>query len=78
MKNYLSSVGVVTAVLIVFVTLIQINISHLLIWGIFLASPALLIWMVWSVLTAPVKIDETFDEQWYQDRPDLKRAPEES
>lgn len=78
MKNYLISVGVVTGILVVFVTLIQTNISHLLIWGIFLASPALLIWMVWSVLTAPVKVDETFDEQWYQDRPDLKRAPEES
>lgn len=78
MKNYLISVGVVTGILVVFVTLIQTNISHLLIWGIFLASPALLIWMVWSVLTAPVKVDETFDEQWYQDRQDLKRAPEES
>jgi hypothetical protein len=75
MKNYLSSVGVVTAVLIVFVTLIQMNVAHFLIWGIFLVSPGLMIWMVWSVLTAPVKVDETFDEQWYQDRPDLKRAP---
>jgi hypothetical protein len=78
MKNYLSSVGVVTAVLIVFVTLIQMNVAHFLIWGIFLVSPGLMIWMVWSVLTAPVKVDETFDEQWYQDRPDRKRLPEES
>lgn len=72
-KNYLTSVGIVTGALLVFVTLIQLNVAHFLIWGIFLASPILLIWMVWSVLTAPVDIPETFDEQWYQDRPDLRR-----
>lgn len=72
-KNYLTSVGIVTGALLVFVTLIQLNVAHFLIWGIFLASPILLIWMVWSVLTAPVDIRETFDEQWYQDRPELKR-----
>ena len=73
MKNYLTSVGIVTGILIVFVTLIQLHVAQVLVWGIFLASPILLIWMVWSVLTAPVNIPETFDEQWYQDRPDLKR-----
>jgi hypothetical protein len=30
-------------------------------------------WMVWAVLAAPVEIKETFEEQWYQDRPDLRR-----
>jgi hypothetical protein len=77
MKNYLSSVGIVTGILIVFVTLIQMNVAHFLIWGIFLASPGLMIWMVWSVLTAPEQVDQTFDEQWYQDRPELKRLPGE-
>ena len=75
MKNYLTSVGIVTGILIVFVTLIQMNVAHLLIWGIFLAGPFLIGWMVWSVLTAPVKVKETFDEQWYQDRPDWRRKP---
>jgi hypothetical protein len=74
MKNYLTSVGIVTGILIVFVTLIQLNVAHFLIWLIFLAGPFLILWMVWAVLAAPVKIDETFDEQWYQDRPDLKRG----
>ncbi|GAA0877290.1 hypothetical protein GCM10009119_02580 [Algoriphagus jejuensis] len=73
MKNYLTSVGVVTGILIVFVTLIQLQVAELLAWGIFLASPVFLIWMVWTVLTAPVDVPETFDEQWYQDRPELKR-----
>lgn len=69
MKNYLSVVGIVTGILILFVTLIQFNISHFLIWLIFLAGPFLVGWMVWAVLVAPVEITETFDEQWYQDRP---------
>lgn len=73
MKNYQTAVGVVTGILIVFVTLIQLNIALPLIWLIFLAGPFLVLWMVWSVLTAPITIEETFDEQWYQDRPELKR-----
>jgi hypothetical protein len=32
--------------------------------------------MVYSVLTAPIEIKETFEEQWYQDQPDLKRMQE--
>lgn len=68
MKNYLSIVGIVTGILILFVTLIQFNISQLLIWLIFLFGPFLVCWMVWAVLAAPVEINETFDEQWYQDR----------
>jgi hypothetical protein len=27
-------------------------------------------------LTAPVDIKETFEEQWYQDMPDMKRVKE--
>lgn len=77
MKNYLAAVGVVTGILIVFVALIQLNVAYLLVWGIFLAGPVLICWMVWAVLTAPVEIKETFDEQWYQDRPELTKMPEE-
>lgn len=69
MKNYLTSVGLVTGFLIVFVTAIQFELSMSLIWLMFLISPALVIWMVYSVLTAPIEIKETFDEQWYQDKP---------
>jgi len=39
MKNYQTVVGVVTGILIVFVTLIQLNIALPLIWLIFLAGP---------------------------------------
>ena len=73
MKNYLNVVGIVTGVLILFVTLIQFNIAQVLIWAIFLAGPLLILWMVWAVLAAPVEIKETFEEQWYQDRNELKR-----
>ncbi|MFL0685143.1 MAG: hypothetical protein ACJLTB_18325 [Algoriphagus aquaeductus] len=74
MQNYHSIVGIVTGVLILFVTLIQFNIAQVLIWAIFLAGPFLILWMVWAVLAAPVKIEETFEEQWYQDREDLRRG----
>ncbi|MCU0401058.1 MAG: hypothetical protein MUE75_08635 [Algoriphagus sp.] len=73
MQNYHSAVGIVTGVLILFVTLIQFNIAQVLIWAIFLVGPFLILWMVWSVLAAPVEIKETFEEQWYQDREDLSR-----
>lgn len=64
-------VGIVTAALILFVVFIQLELSMFLIWLMFLAGPFLVIWMVYSVLIAPVVVEETFDEQWYQDRPDL-------
>jgi hypothetical protein len=73
MKNYLQVVGIVTGVLILFITLIQFNVALPLIWTIFLSGPFLVMWMVWSVLAAPVEIKETFEEQWYQDRKDLGR-----
>lgn len=69
MKNYLASVGLVTGFLIVFVTVIQLELSMSLIWLMFIISPALVLWMVYSVLTAPIEVKETFDEQWYQDKP---------
>ncbi len=69
MNNYLTSVGLVTGFLILFVTAIQFELSLSLIRLMFLISPALVIWMVYSVLTAPIEIKETFEEQWYQDKP---------
>lgn len=77
MINYKTVVGIVTGALIVFVTLIQFEVSMFLIWLLFLAGPFLVIWMVWSVLVAEVDIQETFEEQWYQDRPDLRRIEED-
>jgi len=68
MTNYKTVVGIVTGALIVFTTLIQFELSMFLIWLMFLISPFLVIWMVWSVLVAPVEIKETFEEQFYQDR----------
>lgn len=76
MKNYQHAVGIVTGALIVFITLIQFNVALPLIWTIFLISPIMILWMVWTVLIAPIVIEETFEEQWYQDRPDLKRLVE--
>lgn len=67
MRNYLHVVGIVTGALIVFVTLIQFEVAKPLIWLIFIFSPILMIWMTVSILLAPIEINETFDEKWYQD-----------
>jgi len=77
MKNYELAVGIVTGILILFVTLIHFEVSQFLIWLIFLAGPFLVIWMVYSVLVADVDIKETFEEQWYQDRHDMQRMEED-
>lgn len=77
MKNYLAAVGIVTGVLIVFVSAIQLDLNMFLIWIIFLAGPALVLWMVWSVLIADVVVKETFEEQWYQDEPGMLRMRED-
>ncbi|REG83949.1 hypothetical protein [Algoriphagus antarcticus] len=76
MKNYLAAVGIVTGALMIFVTALQFNLSMFLIWMLFLAGPALVLWMVWSVLIADVIVKETFEEQWYQDEPGMLRMVE--
>lgn len=73
MQNYLRVVGIVTGCLIIFVTLTQLEVAEMYIWVLFLSGPALVLWMVYSVLTAQVHVKETFEEQWYLDRPDLRR-----
>ena len=67
MRNYLQVVGTVTGILIVFVTLIQFEVAMPLIWMISISCPLLMIWMVYTVLKAPVSIEDTFEGQWYQD-----------
>jgi hypothetical protein len=68
MKNYLFPVYLVTAVLIVYVTAIQVNLATSLILFVFSFSPALVIWMVYRVLTADVEVTSTFEEKWYEDQ----------
>jgi hypothetical protein len=68
MKNYLFPVYLVTAVLIVYVTAIQANLHTALILFVFSLSPALVIWMVYKVLTADVEVTSTFEEKWYEDQ----------
>ncbi|MGY6745048.1 MAG: hypothetical protein ACXIUQ_20115 [Cecembia sp.] len=68
MKNYLFPVYLVTAFLIVYVTAIQANLSTALILFLFSISPLPVIWMVYKVLTADVKVNSTFEEKWYEDQ----------
>lgn len=68
MKNFLFPVYVVTGVLILYVTGIQVNLNTSIILFVFSFSPALVIWMVYKVLTADVEVTSTFEEKWYEDQ----------
>jgi hypothetical protein len=63
MKNYKLAVGIVTGILVLFVTLIQFEVSQFLIGLIFLTGPLLVIWMVYSELMAPMEVKETFEDK---------------
>ncbi|MCL6261386.1 hypothetical protein M3O96_19965 [Aquiflexum sp. TKW24L] len=68
MKNYLFPVYLVTGVLIIYVTAIQVSLNTSLILFVFSLSPALILWMVYRVLTADVEVTSTFEEKWYEDQ----------
>lgn len=67
MKNFLFPVYLVTGFLIIYVTAIQASLSTALILFLFSISPLPVIWMVYSVLTADVEVNSTFEEKWYED-----------
>ncbi|MCH7413247.1 hypothetical protein MM213_07120 [Belliella sp. R4-6] len=70
MKNFLSPVYWVTAILIIYVTFLFTNINIAVILFIFSVSPLLILWMVYKVLTADVEVESTFEEKWYEDQQD--------
>lgn len=67
MKNYLFPVYAVTAFLIVYVTAVQVNLHVAIVMFLFSISPLPILWMVYRVLKADVKVDTTFEDQWYED-----------
>ncbi|TVP51729.1 MAG: hypothetical protein EA341_04550 [Mongoliibacter sp.] len=68
MRDYLFPVYFATAFLIVFVTGIYAGINPAIMMFLFSISPAVVIWMVYKVLTADVEVNDTFEEKWYQDQ----------
>jgi hypothetical protein len=77
MKNPWVPVGVVTAILFFYTGLIAVGGSYTLIMSIFVASPFLIIWMVYRVLRAAPVSDKTFTDHFYEDHA-YKRVPEEA
>ncbi len=61
MKKAYISIGIVTAILFIYVTAIRFNVVPLAVF-IFSLSPLLVIWMVYTVLKAPVKVEQGFEE----------------
>lgn len=68
MKNYLFPVFATTGFLIIYLTVIFVNLNTALILFLFSISPIPMIWMVYSVLTADTDSAYTFEERWYEDQ----------
>lgn len=47
------------------------------IFGLLLSSMVATVWMVIRILKDPYSTDKTFDEYFYQDRPDIRRNDKE-
>ena len=67
MKNYLFPVLLLTGYLIIYITVIGLNLAISLILFMFSISPILLLWMVYAVLCSEFKPTHTFEEKWYED-----------
>ena len=67
MKNYLFPVLLLTGYLIIYITVIGLNLSIGLFLFMFIVSPILIIWMVYRVLSSEVGLDHTFEDKWYED-----------
>ena len=58
---------------IIYVLSIIFNLWLPLILGLYLAATVATLWMVFRILKDPYSTDKTFDQQFYQDRDDLRR-----
>ncbi len=62
------SVGITTALLLVYVVAVNVSLTFAVIFFLFLLTTASLWWMVYSVLTDKSNLSgKTFDEYFYED-----------
>ncbi len=74
----LGSVIVVTAsVAMIYMMSVLSGLPFGWILGLLLLSMVTTVWMVIRILKDPYSTDKTFDEYFYQDRPDLRRNGKE-
>ncbi len=67
LRNFKWAIWVTTFALFIYTFLVAAEIQVLLTSIIFILSPFLVIWMVWTVLTDNYTSEKTFDEYFYQD-----------
>ncbi|EON76677.1 hypothetical protein ADIS_3127 [Lunatimonas lonarensis] len=68
MNSFLTPVYLVTGFLIIYLTVLVVDLSMGVILFMFSASPVLVLWMVYRVLRADVDSAYTFEEKWYEDQ----------
>ncbi|HEX9048239.1 MAG TPA: hypothetical protein VF988_14535 [Verrucomicrobiae bacterium] len=61
------------AIMVTYMLSIMLGLRLQLILGLYAASTATTLWMVFRILKDPYTTDKTFDDYFYQDRPDLRR-----
>jgi len=78
MKRQQTSLGTVigsTSVIgLVYVMSIMMGLSDVIIWGLLGLACVAIIWMVIRILKDPHTTTKTFDDQFYEDRDDLRRC----
>lgn len=73
MKNESLAITITTVLLITYCALGTLQANYTFMFIIFILLHFLAIWMVIAILKSPVKTDMTFDEHFYQDKPELRR-----
>jgi membrane protein implicated in regulation of membrane protease activity len=69
MKKDSIAIIITSIVLLVYCVLAALSSSPLsIVIFLFIALHVLLIWMVYRILKQPTKVEDTFDEKFYQDR----------
>lgn len=78
MKLALRSVITVTgSITLIYMISILFGLPLGLILGLLLSSMVATVWMVIRILKDPYTTDKTFDDYFYQDRPDIRRNGKE-
>ena len=71
--NLESVVGVAAGLTLAYLTSIILELRLVLILGLYLSATGATLWMVFRILKDPWSTDKSFDDYFYQDRPDIRR-----
>ena len=71
--NLETVVGVAAGLTLTYLASIILELRLVLILGLYLSATGATLWMVFRILKDPWSTDKSFDDYFYQDRPDIRR-----